>query len=358
MNILAKAACAAAVALALCACSTSIVVPNQDSGDITLSDTTHSSQIPGFMPTWGEKTANSLFVWPDMDKQSDFVSDVCNAKGQSSDARGISTDNADTALTTPSIFVLKIGGGSGNDTTSTRANTVGGGGSSTGTSSSSSSSSSSSGGSGGGRGSHTGGSSAGGSGTGGSSSSSSSTDNGGTVSAHSDTSGSASQGAGGGFSVSLALAPQPSADSSGDDAKKASTTPKQMVVSTCALKVLATAVNVCVYKTLNKNVLDKLENFGLYQVLAVAGTAATIASLSHSSGGDTAWITGGAAVATAVAANSEKALPSPTSAQIPSIVNAGLDYLLLDSPMDSVDIKASYANLFNASIAQCPLNGT
>ena len=339
MKIFAKAALAAAVALALGACSTSIVVPASsfdpdtgDSGNIALGNT---PQIPGFRPTWGEQTANSLLVWSDMKPETEFAAAVCPQKpGQNTDP-----------LTENSIFVLKIGGGSATDSTATKTGGSTGASDSTGSASSSSSSNGSRGG-----GSHTGGSgaaSASSSSSGSNGSSASSAGSGGSGPGNSGTSASASSS--GGFTVSLALAGAADSKDSTDGV---------MVVSKCSLKVIATAVNVCVYKTRNKNVLDKLENFGLYQILAVAGTAATIASLSHSSGGDTAWITGGAAVVTAVAANSQKALPTPTAAQIPGIVNAGLDYMLLDNPMASSDIKASYANLFNASIAQCPLNGS
>ncbi len=160
------------------------------------------------------------------------------------------------------------------------------------------------------------------------------------------------------------------ADASDQDAPP----PSQPIhVSRCAMKVIATAVNVCIYRTLNLNALDEALHTGLAQVVGVAGTAAAIATLSRSSGHDTAWITGGAAIMAALAQGGHDNAPTPTAAQVSTIVQGGLNYIVLMNVPPTPDPKSNgfedmshkyqhdmrveYGYLFDAAISQCALYG-
>jgi hypothetical protein len=103
------------------------------------------------------------------------------------------------------------------------------------------------------------------------------------------------------------------------------------IVTTCSLKVIATAVNVCAYKTLDRAAYAQFTNNSLFGLLGVAGAAAGIAALAGSTGQTTALVAAGATVASSVATNSQKAISVPASVVTSSIVNAGLTYLMVDN---------------------------
>ncbi len=153
------------------------------------------------------------------------------------------------------------------------------------------------------------------------------------------------------FAVSLALDDKP-------------TDYSPLRVSRCSLKVIAAAINLCTYRSLNRNAIDKLENYGIEEIIAVAGTAAAIATLAHSNGNDTTLITAGAAGAVGLFSNLQKAVPPPVTSQIGAIANAGLQYLAVDGDTfgdtSTHDLQAPdpkrLAALFDAAFSVCPVN--
>jgi hypothetical protein len=122
----------------------------------------------------------------------------------------------------------------------------------------------------------------------------------------------------------------------------------------------------CIHRTATHNVVDKIENYGIDQVVAVAGAAAGIAALAHANGKTTTLVTTGAAGLVALASGTQKAVPTTTASAESSIVQSGLQYLqLTDSGMpdangdaektENLD-KTEIAFLFDASFSTCPLN--
>ncbi len=137
--------------------------------------------------------------------------------------------------------------------------------------------------------------------------------------------------------------------------------PDQSVIHVrkCSLRVIAAAVNLCVHRTASRNVLDKLENYGIDQVIALGGTAAAVAALSHASGKDTTLAVTAASGAAALAGDLQKAVPASTAAQVSPVVAAGLQYLVLDNDNDfagGVAMGTRAALLFDAAFSACPLN--
>jgi hypothetical protein len=128
------------------------------------------------------------------------------------------------------------------------------------------------------------------------------------------------------------------------------------VVKACALKVITAAVDICIYRTANRNALDKLENSGLEEAAALGGTVAGIAALSQASGKETTLITAGTTGFAALTSGLGKAVPSTTSAQASSIVSAGLQYLLIDNNGMVEGGGAKLGLLFDAAFAGCSLN--
>ncbi len=372
-----------AAASALGACSTSLVEP----GGILQSTPSHpvfAGQIPGFNPTPGERLGE-IFVTSDMTDSDSFATTVC----------GSST----TDLTGPSSFVLKISGGA-----SSSAGSAGGG---------NTAASSAAGSSGGGTPSSQGGGQGGAfaftlaladhkTDTGDTTATSSTTT---TTTTTPTTTTTKTTTASTSTTTTVEAKTDPTADEANTDLDTGKTggAGGSLPVSKCSMKVIATAVNVCVYRTLDRNALDRALNLGIGEVLAVAGTAATIGSLTRTTGTNLGWVTGGAAILTALGQAGQSSMPSAASAQIPAIVNAGLAYLVLDNPGDAktaaellkndppagTELKAfktkfesdetkrtwtdkqyeelwaatqarsatlgTYASLFNASISQCAL---
>lgn len=112
-------------------------------------------------------------------------------------------------------------------------------------------------------------------------------------------------------------------------------------------------MTVCVHRSAQRNVLDKLENYGFDQIIAMGGAAAGIAALTHASGKDTTLAVAGASGAAALATNLQKAVPNSTAVPISDIVGAGLSYLVL---VDSIELTPlQRAQLFDAAFSACPL---
>ncbi|MGH6889877.1 MAG: hypothetical protein ACREHF_11905 [Rhizomicrobium sp.] len=150
------------------------------------------------------------------------------------------------------------------------------------------------------------------------------------------------------------------------------------IVTTCSLKVIATAVSLCSYKTLGRTALAQLENNGFYAVLGLSGVAAGAAALAHASGTTTTLVAGATAGLTTMFTQTQKTVPTAGSAQPSGILNAGLGYLVLDNSINmkngpdqngpyhpwvataAIDPPASgsaefvsYGDLFNVSISAC-----
>ena len=88
-----------------------------------------------------------------------------------------------------------------------------------------------------------------------------------------------------------------------------------------------------------------------------AGTAAAVTTLAHSSGKDTTLAVAGAAGAAALANGLQKAVPQSLTTQLPPVITAGLQYLVITDdglPLDGL----REGLLFDAAFSACPITSS
>jgi hypothetical protein len=118
--------------------------------------------------------------------------------------------------------------------------------------------------------------------------------------------------------------------SSNDTAKSGET------ISTCAYRVISAAVNVCVRRTGSRNILNKIENVGIAQIVALSAATAGVATLAGASGKTTTLLTTGVGVASTLASGMQTSIGDTQKPAVNDIITVGKAYAALgdNDPQD------------------------